>query len=453
MHLAKIIESLKAEVFGRQKTLAEIYKSRGKENLFDYVNSWRVNQNQVAWEFLAGFSTLLEKLYPDEAESVISQFRPAPLVSTIDHHGILNHPFFINSNLIFSLRRGLKYLICFPTAGVSLNNSSWPGCLMRHDEQGNIKRVSFFPDRLKNLPVFSAPLIDKSFLNKMDLAKDLKGQLFNDESIFNFANFSEQACVLSSRYWRLIFPSAPKLIYLPLEDLVSGLIAGVVGKDKDHILHKLVFTKRGWQLLDKYFHGLKGAFDGDYGTFLFWQADRKGRRVRLTRLDMSIEPQRVSELLNQRKIYPGSLLCFLVLLYYRITCLGGFNQVNWLTDIKDKFVQLLKESGESGKAREVIDVPTDNFAEGNLSFLLSNGHLVKPSGVDIFSAKDKGLFERYRKLSGVVTVAESIETLLPEIYKIITPLEERSHKLLEIFDEDIATNLGLDVKIKAVLDA
>lgn len=453
------VEQLKIEVFSRQKTLAEIYKTYGHVSLSDYANEWQVGEFRLADVFVKALEAQVNKLYPDIAQKVVNQLQTLPLVSTIDHLGILNHPFFINSNLIFSLRKNIKYLICLPTAGVSLNNSSWPGCLIRHDEKGHMRRSSFFPDRLKNLPVFSAPAIALPFppyigggieggvLNTDDLINNL----FDDESIFNFPNFSEQACVLSVRFWQLIFPAAPKLIYVPLEDLVASLVVDVIGQDDSHILHKLIFTKAGWQLLDKYFHGLKGAFDGGYGTFLFWQVDEKGRRVRLPQPDMPIQPQSVCALLNQRKIYPGSLLCFLVLLYNRITCLGGFNQVNWLTEIKEKFVQLLKELGELDEAAGIAKVPTNNFAEGNFSFLYQTGQLIKPTGWDIFSLGNKQIYEKYQNLAQAITVAESIETLLPEIYKIITPAQKRSRELLILSDEAIAELAGLKDKVHSVM--
>lgn len=464
MHQTEVIGSLKAEVFDRQKTLAEIYKNYGHVSLFDYANEWQVGEFRLADVFAKALEAQVKKLYPDMAQKIVSQLQTWPLVSTIDHLGILNHPFFINSNLIFSLRQHQKFLICLPTAGVSLNNSSYPGCLMRHDEQGNIRRISFFPDRLKNLPVFSALPINKASLDKINLAKDLQVLLFNDELIFNFAHFSEQACALSSRFWQLIFPAAPKLIYLPLEDLVSRVIVEIVAPQSDHLLHQLFFTQAGWQLLEKYFRGLKGAFDippRGSGSFLFWGIDARGNRLRLFReglrikdkrfFDLELKPDAISAVLNNKQIYPTSLICFLILLYYRITCLGGFNQVNWLSEIKEKFIQLLKELGETGEAERIAKIPTDNFAEGNLSFLYQNGKLIKPAGWDIFSLGDKQIYEKYQNLGKTITVAESIETLLPEIYKIITPQKERRPLFTALSDETIAESLGLPQKIRSVL--
>jgi hypothetical protein len=152
------LNRLKAEVFAKQKTLAKIYKEFGEQSLFDYAQGWKVSlvsKNTRAFFDSAG--SLLQKVYPESVvNEALIQTGQMPLVSTIDHHGILNHPFFVNSNLIFGQRRGLKYLLCLSTAGVSLNNSSWPGCLLLSRPDGQTERLSFFPDRLKTRAVLTA---------------------------------------------------------------------------------------------------------------------------------------------------------------------------------------------------------------------------------------------------------------------------------------------------------
>jgi len=455
MDIAETIENLKSQVFQKQKVLADIYFKHGQKSLFDYANSWKIGSLKPRPDFISAAKLLLEKLYPDIALNVLNQLKEHPLFSTIDHHGILNHPFFINSNLIFSLRQGQKYLVCLPTAGVSLNNSSWPGSLMYHDSQGNFRRASFFSDRFKHMPVLCAPPISQTAVNRFGFIKHLPAKLFGDESVFKLSNFSEQASVLSGKFWTAVFEAAPKVIYLPLEDLVSSLIADIICKNKNHVLHRLIFNLSGWQLLNKYFHGLKGAFNGDYGTFLYWAVDKKGQRQRIARgqdsLEFLLEPEGLIKRLKDKTIYPGSLLCFLVLLYSHVTCLGGFNQVNWLTEIKAKFIELLKEMDEQVEAEEISAVPTDNFAEGNLVFLYQNRRLIKPAALDIYLANDLGLYEKYRELGKIMTVGESIETLLPEIYKIVTPVVQRQQILLSVSDEQISQATSLNNKVFKIL--
>jgi hypothetical protein len=472
------ISNLKKKVFGKQKILANIYRKYGNLSLLDYVDTWTASKSTAHTASLFGqIKKLLPQIYPENpASGVLPRPNRSSLVSTIDHHGILNHPFFVNSNLIYSLRKNQKFLLCLSTAGVSLNNSSRPGCLLVTGPGGRMRRFSFFPDKTKTQTVLAAKglvLKDveriKSQISVADFfAGDNKQQLiglveeiFQNEKFLCLDNFSKQAAYASTAIWAKVFPDAPKLFYLPLEELVASVIADEIGADKEHILHKLFFTVSGWDSIEKYFLGSLGAFSGAHkGSFLFWGIDGKGRRIHLARQKNKLvggddifagDADSLISALKSGKLYPASLACFLVLLYYGVTCLGGFNQVNWLTDIKEKFMDLLAEWGEADLAASVAAVPTQNFAEGALAFGLNQqAQIYKPTLLDLFFQNDPGLFKKYSLLAGKITLSESIDSALPEIYKVIVPAENRDIKLLGITEEDIFNRPGIKNKIKSV---
>jgi hypothetical protein len=472
------LNRLKAEVFAKQKTLAKIYKEFGEQSLFDYAQGWKVSlvsKNTRAFFDSAG--SLLQKVYPESVvNEALIQTGQMPLVSTIDHHGILNHPFFVNSNLIFGQRRGLKYLLCLSTAGVSLNNSSWPGCLLLSRPDGQTERLSFFPDRLKTRAVLTANNFSKEDSARVenqiktldflpfDGRQRLLGliqEIFHSPELFNFKNFAAQASYVSGALWEKIFPDAPKLLYLPLESLISDIIVKEIAANKDHLLYKLFFTAPGWDSIEKYFSGTLGAFGGGHkGSFLFWGIDGKGRRIRLARqkdklyhgdFAVSSSAESIVGGLQTGKLYPTSLICFLVLLYYGVTCLGGFNQVNWLTDIKEKFADLLAGIGEKDLAAWILSVPTENFAEGSLAFGISpQGQIYKPTGLDLFLRNDPGIYEKYRQLASKITLGESIDAALPEIYKIITPAPDRIGSLADLTESTAINESGLADKVREI---
>jgi hypothetical protein len=472
------LSNLRDAVFAKQKSLAKIYSKSGKLNLSDYAALWPVGSlSERAGVFLSRLEESLKRSYPAElTEPVLAQIKSAPLVSTIDHHGILNHPFFLNSNLIYSQRPNLDYLICFSTASVSLNNSSWPGCLLVTDRGGHLRRFSFFPDRIKTRAVLSAKALGlkdvervKSQITAADFLEESNKQkileivesIFQSENFYKLESFSRQAAYASTALWTKVFPSAPKLLYLPLEEIVSSVVAAEIAPRKNHILHKLFFTTGGWDIIERYFHGSLGAFgSGHKGSFLFWGVDSKGRRMHLARrgkqlidgdVVISADAEHMTGLLQSGKIYPTSLVCFLVLLYYGITCLGGFNQVNWLTDIKEKFVDILKELSERELADSILGLPTENFAEGLLAFGINpEGQIYKPSLLDLLLRKDAGLFNRYRQLASLITVGESIDIQLPEIYKVIVPAEQRNPELLDVTESATLSSGSIADKIKSV---
>jgi len=472
--------ALKSEVFAKQKVLAKIYAQAGTRSLFDYVRGWAVSSpSENTRVFFNQAQKLLLRVYPAElVDDVLRQNGQSPLVSTIDHHGILNHPFFINSNLIYSQRATIKYLLCLSTAGVSLNNSSWPGCLLFSRPDGRMERFSFFRDKIKtqtvlavkgfnseDVALFESHIKAAGFLSKDNKQRllGLTQEIFSDPGLFEFSDFSEQAAHASSALWQKVFPSAPKLLYLPLEELVNELIVNEILPRNGHILHKLFFTTAGWDSIEKYFHGSLGAFtDSHKGSFLFWGISANLKRVHLHRFgskivdhglyEFGLPDNSLIEALSKNVLYPTSLVCFLVLLYYGITCLGGFNQVNWLTDIKEKFIDLLAEWGERELAARVLAVPTENFAEGSLAFGVNQqGQIYKPSVLDLFLKNDPEIYEKYRQLASLVTVGESIDAQLPEIYRVITPAKDRDSNLLGITENDILNSSSLADKIKSVL--
>lgn len=472
------LSELKEAVFSKQKILAKLYTESAQKSLFEYVNGWPVSlPSENTGIFFGWVKKLLLRIYPAEfAEEVLKDAVQNPLVSTIDHHGILNHPFFVNSNLIYSQRENIKCLLCFSTAGVSLNNSSWPGCLLVTGQDGRPRRFSFFPDKIKNQAVLGARAISLSdvetvighiksadFLNQENKSRlfGLVDEIFSRQEIFGFGDFSAQSSLVSGLLWNKIFPHAPVLVYLPLEELVSTIIIGEIAGDKNNILHKLFFTQKGWDSVEKYFQGSLGGFSGKHkGSFLFWGL-KNGRRAHLARqgqvladYDFSVPPdaEKIVGMLEAKQLYPTTLMCFLTLLYYGLTCLGGFNQVNWLTDTKEKFIGLLKEWGEEGFAEKIAKIPTENFAEGSLAFAVNGqGGIYKPTGLDLFLQNDPNIYERYRQLALKITLGESIDAQLPEIYKVITSFKDRNNKLLDITESNILNFNGMADKIKAVL--
>lgn len=442
------ISELKHQIFSRRPVLGEIYETQGRQILADYiVKTWRLPQDKPDALFLAVLKKSLTAIYGHtEADSAVRQLSQKAVISTIDHHGIWNHPFFVNSSLIYSLYFSSKECaLVLSTESVSLNNtSSWSGCLLAHDEALNLKRYSFFPDRLKNLPVFSVPAISASNIasckSRMPAGERFLIESLNLQDILELPSFSLQACQISSRFWQTVFPTAPKLLYFPLESLVLNYLRELFEQDENNFLVKLVFSKEGQKLWQKYF--------GAEHTFMFWGIDEHGHRKNLSALPAGEE---LLKSITSRKIYPSSPLCFAVLLTVNLACVGGFTQTTWLTNFKEKFLQLLEEMEVLNVLDTVKDNPTKNFAESDLAFLIRNGKVFKPSAADLYLQKDSGLYQKYQNLAAKITLKQSIESALPEIYKVVIPQKEHKTELLNVGRQAILGNNGLKAIIEAVL--
>lgn len=431
-----LLDKIKQEVFTRRPVLLGLLEQFGNKSLKDYVvNCWQVPSEKPNELFLNVFKKQGENLYgKDVTEAIIKQLTNKPLVSTIDHLGIWNHPIFVNSSLIYSLHfKPNEFAVVLATESVSLNNtSSWSGSLLLHDQLLKQQRYSFFPDKLKTLPVFSAPgLVKKNLELINEHSKELFIKLFEKLNVQNLSsglNFSLQSSILSSRLWELVFPSAPKLIYIPLESLIAEYLLEVLN-NPEHLLAKLINRKDLWQ---KYY--------GQDHTFMFWGIDIKGRRKSLPEL-----PENYMELLSLRKIYPSSTLCYIALLDAGIACVGGFTQTTWLTEIKEKLSLILKDLSMSASHIEVM--PTKNFAESTLALLKIQDNIINPTSLDLFF-QNKGYYSTYFKLAETLTFEQSLNLAIPTIYSVVVPKAEQDPS---INLEEIEKSLIKDYKIQDLL--
>ncbi|HYV33414.1 MAG TPA: hypothetical protein VE973_01010, partial [Candidatus Limnocylindria bacterium] len=425
----------------RRPVLEEIANKYEAVSLKDYVkNYWETAVQPPEKIFLSVLSRELAAVYgKDAAASRVAQLEKKPLVSTIDHHGIWNHPFFVNSDLIYSLNfEKNEAPLVLATESVSLNNtSSWSGSLLWHNDNAKLMRKSFFPDRIKTLPVFSAPGISNSDLARFQNATQNRFKsLIEVLGVTSSAqNFSSQACQASSKFWQAVFPSAPKLSYFPLETLVSKYLLEIF-KDEADILSKLILTAPGRKLWQE-------NFSSEH-TFMFWGIDSNGRRQALN--DLPKNKQELFELISQRKIYPSSPLCFSVLLKAGITCAGGFNQTTWLSQIKEKLIKLFSDLDSSNLMRLSV-IPTQNFAESSLAWLEHSVQYITPTAVDLFLT-GKDYYANYVKLAEALTFGQSLELSIPAIYEVVIPKTVRSDFNQAVCQEQIFKELNIAKLLK-----
>ncbi len=425
-------------VFKKRPVLKEILEKYSNLPLQKYVQSWQVGRQAPDKLFLEILRNKTAEIYTANlAESVYNQLLGKPLLSTISHLGIWNHPIFVNSDLIFSLHfKAHEIVPVLATESVSLNNtSSWSASLLLHKQDGNLERYSFLPGQLKNLPVFSSPTISQKDIQRFQAftqgrLDDVVGTL-DLESTRSPANFSTQACRASFNLWQKVFPSAPKLIYLPLETIVSDYLLKIL-VDDGHPIARIIMTNQGRQLWQKYF--------SNEHSVMFWGIGHQGRRIVVKNLPDNVHE--IISFLKNRKFYPSSPLCFLVLLICGFSCVGGFTQTTWLTEVKTKLVNLFNEMKVDSAS--INSLPTKNFAESSLAWLKVGSKYVTPTAVDLFKT-NKDYYPKYLELANKITLGQSLQLITPTIYNVVVPKQEH----LAGFDEgklesEIFRHLGLE---------
>lgn len=492
---------LKEKVLSRKPVLRHIIDKHGDKMLYDYARQYiEVNVNPPIKrrqdELIGCIEGMVTRQFDaSTGQAVATQLKKYYFVSTTDHHGPICHPFFLNGNLISSAAfyehpdPELSHLIVLSCSNVSLNNSSFPRGLLFHSNLKNtqdMQRLSFFPASDRLCPVYGYrpyTLLDLKRVKDEIRKKHQGGEItalvadklahiidtvYASPKAITADTYGEQVGITNQALWQKFFApnhaTAPSLIYLEQERVVAELLMDYhLGHNT--IISNILFNPRLEPLMHHYFQGIRGAFslDDKSGTYLFW-ALPKGQKYRkqlwkrnneLTTEDGSyripLEPEAISSALQSGELIPSMLLTFIVLsFYYGLKCLGGFSQVNYLTFMKRAYVKMMADL-ESYKSIEVCArVQTKELCgEVTLAFLAdAEKRLMPATGLDLILYGNEFTWSQFVTLSKHISVAEALNPLMSEFYKIIYPETKRDPNLASLTPEEITHLTGLDKKIK-----
>ena len=486
------LKEIEQAVWKRRPILEEVVSKRSDKSLYEYAQGF-VDINPVPElekrrpELFSVVEKLLqERVGAEVAQGVVRQLQKIPLVSTADHHGPINNPFFVNSNIISGIPHGavadsdIKYLIAFSFASISINNSSYPRGIEFNTDHDGIAKVSFFPDKLK----MGVAYVTRAFTNEdLDRAvkeikqKEGEGFIARDKSekmvsvirkhfaadhVLKSEDFASQITKLNLDLWPALFGGnpCPDLIYLEIETIVTELLLNHHLKNQTSLIYKFLFDEKWRKLIYKYFNNIDGAFslEQGWGSFMFWGLDEKGRRVALNLQDdrlvskdgkysFAYKSEDIAKALRAKQIFPSMLVCYLMIsLYYGIKCLGGFSQVHDLTLTKEAWISMLHELGEFQEAEAVLPMQTKEYGGDGmmLAYLPSDSGKILPAyGLEMAIGEAEGGFDQYVEFSKSVTISEAIAPMMPEIYNVLYSQDERRPELSELESAEIAKAICL----------
>ncbi len=496
---------LKEAIWRRRPILGDIMQKHGGKLLSEYAKDFMdVNPapglDERKPEIIAMVEELVAgRLGAEVGAGVAKQLRKLALVSTADHHASIDHPFWVNANIISGIEPyihpdpDLRYLIVFSFSSVSVNNASGfsRGILLSSDAADkHVIRLPILPDKLKMAVVYGTRTFTREELTRAEhelQKKEDQGELakgraraitqfleehFAAKNILGAAQLCSQITRINFNFWRKIFHGAggapvsgnpvPDLIYLDIETLVTQMLL------KRHLTHpsslitRVLFDPTLIPLARAHFNGLPGAFslEEGWGTYMFWGINQKGRRsggtlengeLRFDDFSIPWTPEAIAKALQEKRIFPGMLLCYLMVsLYYGMKCLGGFCQVHDLTVIKHAWMKLLDEAGESAEAAAVVPVQTKELGGDGmvLSYLETpSGDFTPATGIDMALDPGDTSFGRYVELSKRVTLMEMMTAMLPEMYTVLYPESERDPDLLRFKPEEILRAVGVTAKL------
>lgn len=496
----KNFEDLKQSVLIKKPVLADILSKHGEKTMVQYANDYfDVNQGEGLDkrqdEFLETFGSRVKNLLgPQVAASAVQQLKKYYFVSTADHHGPLCDPYFLSSNLVIGLA-GLERndpdfqnVIVLSCANVSLNNGSFPRGLLfsaTGKEKTKTHRLSFLPSNSHSSTVYNfrphtqdevkkvKKVVEQKFKEGEIQEKDkhkllsLITEVYENPEVLACENFSEQITKTNFVLWRKYFEDAldnsPNLIYLEQETLVVELLVkNHLGKDT--IINKILFDPKVEQALIKHFNNVYGAFslEQKWGTYLFWGVSKdKNYRIALWKKDgylmsedgdckIECTPEGILNALQRKDILPSMQLIFFMLsFFYGLKCMGGFSQVNYLTFMKEAYLNMMKDLGEEKEVALCEAVQTKEMCEFVIAHLSSpTGESSLVHGLDFILHKDKNSFEVLRKELKDISLVEAVNPMLPGFYRVIYPNPVREERLMNITAEDIIKYTGLDKKIQ-----
>lgn len=484
-------DALVSAILERRPVLKEIMAVHGRESLFDYARKNLMNPVLPPFpnrsvEFFDTFERCTGR-----PRTALEKFFSA---STADHHGPLTSPFFVSPNLLLAIAAEedavcrQDFVTVLPGANVSLNNSSFPRGLLFHAADSktgelNMQRLSFLPSNshaatLYGFRAYTADELKKIYAQIREkkslgiIGAEIEerlhtviSEIYEAPAVFSQSDFSGQMTAGNFELFRRFFhddggaAKHPDLIYYPQENLTRELLLNNhIGKGT--LIDRVLFHEKESALAIKLFDGIHGAFEAasGSGTHFFWGISGKKHLTVSLRLqdgylvsrdgDLKIEitPDALSDALRQGQLVPSLLCNFLVLaLYYGLRCLGGFNQVNYLTQMKNQWRKLLEEIGAAGELAGLQKVETKGLI-GDLTVAFAqgrSGQLVPATGLDLILHKNPETWNCIRAVAKKMTLEHAMYPLFAEFYKIVVPAAERKAALEKIRPDDVIEFLGL----------
>lgn len=499
--LASRFERLREKVLVKRPVLRSIIDKKGNKTLLDYTKEYvDVNlnptiphrQHELLWVMR---ETVTERFGKDVAESVIKQLEQYYFVSTADHTGPVTHPFFMNSNLLIaaSLMEHsdplLQNVIVLSCANISANNSSLPRGLLYHTAQKGapMRRACFFPSSVRPTCLYELQSYQPSDIEKLEHALEgerskgeildaeyekiraLLNEIYKTPEIFAAKSYAEQVGKTNFKLWQKYFEASnvklPNLVYLEIEDIVVKLITNF-HLYHDTIINHVLFDPKYEPFINDYFEGIFGSFTRaeSVGTYLFWAAPppggkfnqqlwRKGNHLVSADESVKIElhPEAIREAMASKQLIPSLLLDYMVIsFYYGLKCLGGFNQVNYLTLMKNAYIKMNVDLGNYRSIEICARAQTKEICDGlTVAFLGHEKEMVLATGLDLMLHGNSQSWQTVVDMCKALTVEEALNPLMPEIYKISYEQSELEPDLVSVTEKDINELTGLNNRMKA----
>ncbi len=499
------LDRLRAAVLARRPIFKEIIVQHGAKSVRTYVREYVESQRKPVdagrqEEFLAAFfAECCERLGAAVAKSATNQLRKYYGASTMDHCGPLYHPWSFNFNLIVadicheSPDPLLQNVITLSFSNVSLNNFSFPRGVSFNAENASgenaAHRLTFYPSKMSPYPVFNMRPYGKGEIEQMKASLNQKVQqgdvlvpeaavmhgvideVFGSQQVFGSSTYAEQITKINYALWNRLYRRGKgkkvQFIYLEQESLVRRLLL------KNHFPCN---SKLSTWILDtapvtsfmRHFDGVHDCFscDSKKGTYLFWALPQGSKRRLSLWKDgdflvsqdgtyrVALTEDALSQALTARELIPSTMLSLVLLsFYYGLHCFGGMGQVSYLPEMKEAYLRMMEEQGDSLSRDVCKELPTKSLGgEVTVAFLQTAcGDLVPATALDFLLYQSPETIDAIGELAARTSLADSLDPTLPTEYPMLYIGDERELDLFSMTAGEITRVLQTGGKLQATL--
>ncbi|MBT4286204.1 MAG: hypothetical protein HOD92_02620 [Deltaproteobacteria bacterium] len=293
------------------------------------------------------------------------QLMEVPVIQTAHHVTPTNGPTFLTLDLmsLCGLNSNLYYLVG-ANSGVAFSNSAWTGSLSyenlrlqdlleknsatyqqviksnrERESHGNTEhRYSLIPARQRDQLSYGVEISEGIFNKYSNLNLKLRKQLPQMERRKLYNRWALKSC---EKIQKFVF-NQENILYFDINQVITNYLIQILEKeDSTHPVFQVFFgdkTDSIWKVFNE-FPAFLGTYSGKKSykvEQLYWKkSGLVGKKTNYSDLN----PECLLKLLKQTKICPAVFITFFILKYVNgISCLGSFNQIEYLENIRQKLL-------------------------------------------------------------------------------------------------------------------
>lgn len=498
------LEELKQIAFEKQKNIHNLYQEIGETSFYNYYrNHARENRNKIIkTRKLESIPVIQEEirrvLGSRIAESVARQLKDNDSIATVQHHSPIGHPNTLNAVIAGALpyfgsnNPEHQNLLVFACAGVSFNNAQFPrGHLFHTLTEGRLdtNQLTFFGHGVDARPVMyhhgydyedivsiknalqqyrRDGLVNDEYSQKISAIID---EIYSPPHPLSVDDYVDQVTITNYWFFKKLFrnyrKSVPNLVFIAQEKVSLSLILKH-HIEQETIIHKMMFDPAVLDKVESYFDGVQGAFNkkDEAGTVLFWGFPKHGKyRVQLWRngnfledkegtFKVELTPESIKQAILNKELIPSVMLTFAVLAcYYGYSLGGGHLQTKYLTQMKEAYLKIANEIGDTESIEATDGLITTNFIipRPTLVYLKSGNKRVPATGMDMLLYGDGGEnFQNVIEASKRFNMKQAIERMLLGLLR--EPGQPVDTRIAGISERDVENLNGLDRTLPPVVD-